>query len=127
VGDKFNNKATLVISFILTAVVFFAIVISGTVHMLYVYAAVYGLFSGVGVLLASINAEHFGMQSLGAITGAIIFGNSLGGAIGPSLAGYIFDTTDSYRLAFILCGIAAIASGVIVWLLKPSSKTQTNL
>lgn len=124
IGDKLNNKLTLAVSFILVSVVFFLIAASGTIQTLYIYAVIYGLFSGVGVLLASINAEHFGLQSLGAITGAIVFGNNIGGALGPSLAGYIFDATDSYRLAFILCGIAAVAAGVMVWVLKPTAKTN---
>jgi len=64
IGDKLHNNVTLAIGFILVALVFLAITISGTIHMLYVYAVIYGLFSGVGLLLASINAEHFGLQSL---------------------------------------------------------------
>jgi MFS family permease len=125
IGDKFNNKVTLAASFILISLVFFTIAFSGTIEALYAYAVVYGLFSGVGVLLASINAEHFGLQALGAITGAIVFGNNIGGALGPALAGFIFDATDSYKLAFLLCGVAAVAAGIFVWLLKPSAKTQT--
>ena len=97
------------------AMAFGAIAASHTVGMLYVYAVIYG-FSGAGILLASINAE-----SLGAITGAIIFANNIGGALGPTLAGYIFDARDSYQLAFVLCIVTAAASGVIIWMLKPAS------
>ena len=121
-GDKFSNKVTLAVSFIFLAVAFLAIAASSTIPMLYVYAVIYGFFSGVGILLASINAEYFGLQSLGAITGAILFGNNIGGALGPTLAGYIFDATDTYRLAFILCVVIAAASGIIIWMLKPALK-----
>ena len=124
IGDKLHKNVTLAIGFILVALVFLLITINGTVEMLYVYAVVYGLFSGVGLLLASINAEHFGLQSLGAITGAIIFGNNIGGALGPFLAGYIYDTNGNYRLAFLLCGITGIAAGVVIWLVKPAAKQK---
>jgi len=120
-GDKFSNKNTLAVSYLLMAVAFLAITVSHTIGMLYLYAVIYGFFSGVGILLASINAEYFGLQSLGAITGAIIFANNIGGAIGPPLAGYIFDARDSYLLAFILCVAAAAAAGIIIWTLKPTS------
>ena len=120
-GDKFSNKNTLAVSYILMAIAFLAIAVSPTVGMLYFYAVIYGFFSGVGILLASINAEYFGLRSLGAITGAIIFANNIGGALGPPLAGYIFDARDSYRLAFILCIATAAAAGIIIWMLKPTS------
>jgi MFS family permease len=121
-GDKFSNKTTLAISFMLMAVAFLALAASNAIPMLYIYAVIYGFFSGVGILLASINAEYFGLQSLGAITGAILFGNNIGGALGPTLAGYIFDATDTYRLAFILCVVTAVASGILIWILKPALK-----
>ena len=121
-GDKFNNKNTLAVSYILMSMAFLAIAISPTIGMLYLYAVIYGFFSGVGILLASINAEYFGLRSLGAITGAIIFANNIGGALGPPLAGYIFDARDSYRLAFILCVAAAAAAGIIIRMIKPALK-----
>jgi MFS family permease len=120
-GDKFSNKNTLAVSYILMAAAFLAIAVSNSFPTLYVYAVIYGFFSGVGILLASINAEYFGLRSLGAITGAIIFANNIGGALGPPLAGYIFDARDSYRLAFILCIATAAAAGIIIWMLKPTS------
>jgi len=124
VGDKINNNVTLAIGFIAVAAVFFIIAASASVPALYIYAIVYGFFSGVGVLLASINAEHFGLQALGAITGAVILGNNIGGAVGPILAGHIFDVTGSYHPAFLLCGATGIAAGIVIWLVKPAVKHQ---
>jgi MFS family permease len=125
-GDKFSNKATLAVGFILMAGAFLGLSVSRSIGMLYGYAVIYGLFSGVGVVLASINAEHFGLQSLGAITGAIVFGNNIGGAIGPALAGYIYDKQGSYRLAFFLCGLAGVAAGITIWSLKATAKQKNN-
>jgi MFS family permease len=124
IGDKSSNKGTLAVSFVLIAAVFFGIAFSSSIPALYIYAVVYGIFSGTGVLLASINAEYFGTQALGAITGAVIFGNNFLGAFGPALAGRIYDTTHSYKLAFIVCGIAGVAAGVLLWLLKPPPKND---
>jgi MFS family permease len=124
IGDKINNNVTLAVGFVSVAAVFFIIAVSATVPALYVYAVVYGFFSGVGVLLASINAEHFGLQSLGAITGAVILGNNIGGAAGPILAGHIFDVTGNYRPAFLLCGVTGIAAAIVIWLVKPAAKQR---
>jgi ACS family hexuronate transporter-like MFS transporter len=51
-----------------------------------------------------------------------MFSNNIGGAISPTLAGYIFDTTGTYRLAFIISGAIAVAAAIFVWMLKPASK-----
>lgn len=121
-ADKFGNKYVIFISLIVLAVAFLGVSVSGTVGMLFIFAVLYGVFFGMGVLLAPIAAEYFGLGALGAITGAINFSNNLGGALSPVLAGYIFDTTGSYRLAFILCSILGVAAAIIIWLLRPALK-----
>jgi len=121
-GDRFSNKTTVLVSFALLAVAYLGLSASGTVQMLYIFAILYGIFSGVGILIAPIIAENFGFKELGAVTGAMMFANTIGGAISPTLAGYIFDATGSYRLAFISCGILGIAASIIIWMLKPVSK-----
>ena len=69
-------------------------------------------------------AEYFGFKDLGAISGVIVFANSLGGAVSPPLAGAIFDMSGSYDIAFVCCSISGFAAGFIVWLLKPTSLIQ---
>jgi MFS family permease len=44
-----------------------------------------------------------------------------GGALGSYLAGYIFDTTSSYQLAFLLCIVFSII-GVILSIFLPAHK-----
>jgi cyanate permease len=44
--------------------------------------------------------------------------------MGPFLAGYIYDTNGNYRLAFLLCGVAGIAAGIVIWLVKPAAKQR---
>ena len=121
-GDRFNIKNTIVISFTLLSLGFLGLVLSGTIWSLQVFALIFGVFSGVGILLAPFLAELFGLRALGTITGAVTSANSLGSAIGPTLAGGIFDATQTYKVAFILCAVLGIACAVIVWLLKPTRK-----
>ena len=121
VGDRFNNRRTLLFSFMLLGAAFIALSASGAMSILYVFAVLFGFFFGVGILLAPITAEYFGFKELGVITGVIYFGNNLGGAIGPTLAGYMFDLSGNYHLAFISGGLTAILAGIFMWLLKPVS------
>ena len=59
------------------------------------------------------------MTSHGVICGVIIFSVTIGGAIGPVLAGHIFDITSSYQLAFLACAGVAIMGTMMTLLLKP--------
>jgi len=50
------------------------------------------------------------------------FGWTLGSAIGPVLAGYIFDITGNYNLAFLIFAVVSIMALILVLLLRPPGK-----
>ncbi|MDP2917042.1 MAG: hypothetical protein Q8O16_03840, partial [Dehalococcoidia bacterium] len=64
-------------------------------------------------------AGIFGLRSHGLIFGVTGFAFTIGGAIGPSLTGYIFDATHSYQLAFLASGIAALLGLILTLVLRP--------
>lgn len=66
--------------------------------------------------LSTIPADVFAGPHLGAILGVVQAGGGLGGAIGPYLAGWLFDVTHSYRLAFVAACVAVAGSAVAAWL-----------
>ncbi len=76
--------------------------------MLFVFAAVYGIaHGGFFTVMSPTVAELFGTRAHGALFGTVLFFGSVGGAIGPFLAGAAFDALGSYRLAFgMLCLVA---------------------
>jgi cyanate permease len=53
-------------------------------------------------------AELFGLRSHGLIFGVFAISVSWGGAMGPLLTGYLFDVTNSYQMAFQLCGVISL-------------------
>ena len=118
-GDRFGNKITIFISVVLLTAGYLGIVISESRLALYTFAVIYGCVSGFGILMAPLVAEYYGTGSLGAVTGSILFANSIGAAIGPTMAGFIFDTTGSYRVAFLICALLAVIASILFWLLKP--------
>ncbi len=80
----------------------------------YLFAVLFGLaFGGIVPLQTIVPAELFGIKFLGAIMGGLMLLGTTGGALGPPLAGSIFDITRSYSLAFIIC---IILGGVSVLL-----------
>ncbi len=118
-GDRFSNKTMIFTSVLLLALGYLGMVISESKATLYIFAVAYGCTSGFGILLAPLSAEYYGVKSLGAVTGAIGFANSIGAAIGPTMAGFIYDTTGSYRIGFLICALLALFAGVLFWVLKP--------
>jgi len=60
------------------------------------------------------------MGSHGVLFGIIAFSGTVGGAIGPVLAGHIFDITRSYQLVFLILTGVSIASLLLSLFLKPA-------
>jgi MFS family permease len=56
-----------------------------------------GWVPNISVLIADI----FGITHYGKLWATVQVGGGLGGLVGPILAGYVFDTTGSYRIAFL--------------------------
>jgi len=118
-GDKLGIKNTIIISFAILGLAYIALLFSKTTITLYVFAVFFGFFQGIGILVTAFVAEHFGLKSLGAITGAVVSANSLGGAIGPTLAGSIFDISGSYFVAFLMCAVMGIICSLMIWRMNP--------
>jgi MFS family permease len=126
-ADRIGAKLSLTIGFILTTAIIFWLPFIKELGMFYVFAAVYGFaVGGIITLQSPVLAESFGMKAHGAILGAIVFSTSLGGAVGPLLAGYMFDVNDSYQLAFLVLAILSLTSLILAILLKPAGRKSLS-
>lgn len=72
------------------------------------------LYGGIVPLQAVLVNRLFGSRAIGAILGIVLFGTILTAAVGPLVAGYVYDATRSYYYAFslgaILMGVATLLS-----------------
>jgi len=119
-ADRIGNKRVIVTGFILLSAALFWLVPASNLWMLYLFAAVFGFaYGGVSCAESPLVAELFGLGSHGLIFGLLGLGFTIGAAVGPFLTGYIFDTTESYRLAFLISGALSIVALVLAILLKP--------
>ena len=82
---------------------------------IYGYAVLLGVgYSVTASLIPAMVSDRFSGPHFGTIVGAGLFGSAAGSALGPWMAGYLFDHTGSYMLAFAIaagCGVAAGAAG----------------
>ena len=120
ISDRISIRKTIILSCAVSSLSFFLLAFVHAVWVLYVFAIIYGLFSGLATFSISINAEYFGVKELGAISGIGLFGNAVGSAAGPVLAGVIYDRMGNYQIIFLLCAIAGVSSVTLMWLLKPT-------
>ena len=65
------------------------------------------------------SADLFGTRSHGMIFGVVISITAVGGAIGPVIAGYMFDMTNSYQIHFLVVTGMSITGLIATTLLKP--------
>ena len=123
VGDRIGSRPSFIIAFILVSVALFWVIVAEKLWMLYLFAIIFGFgYGGLATLGAPLMAGLFGLRAHGAILGIATLGFSVGGAIGPILAGRIFDITTSYNLAFLTCGGVGIIGLILTLLLRPAQR-----
>jgi len=119
-ADKFGNRSAFIISFVIMTISFILVLLINEAWVLFLFVGVLGFAcGGMQVLFSPIIAELFGLSSHGVILATAAFIGGIGAAVGPVLAGYVFDTTNSYSLAFIICLVLAAIAIILALLLRP--------
>lgn len=120
-GDRIGTKRPFTLSFIFLSVSLAMLLVAKEVWMFYLFAAVFSFaYGGMVTLLAPLVGDLFDLRSHGTILGSAAFAFNIAGAAGSVLAGYIFDVTGSYQLAFIICIILSIVGLIAALLLRPT-------
>ena len=114
-ADKIGSRQALLISFAGMAVSMLLLMGAGNVLYFAGFFVLFGLLIADPVsALPMLQAETLGLKRFGAISGLTNLGFSLGLAIGPLIAGRIFDMTGSYQKAFMVSILFTIAGAVAV-------------
>jgi len=118
VADRVSNKIGLGFSYSLMGLSLVWLIPSHTEWSLYLFSIAFGFaYGGMQVLFSPLVAELFGTRSHGVILAAGALAGSVGAAIGPIIAGYLFDTLGSYTVAFVICAVLAFAGLASTFLL----------
>jgi len=103
------------LGFMLTGlIIFMNIKLTSPLAMVWLYAFTTGLGSGSWLpTMSMLISTNFGLVAYGTIFGVVALFQNLGMAVSPLMAGYMYDTMNTYHLAFIiflvLFGIAILA------------------
>lgn len=128
VSDKIKKGTCLFIVYILLATTMLYLIEARQVWQFYLFSLTYGFGMGGGLILFPvIIGERFGTKFHGSIFGALSMAH-IAAATGPSLAGYIHDTTGSYELAIIIGAVASfIAMGLSLTMRTSAFGNQGSL
>jgi len=87
---------------------------------LYLFGIIFGLsYGAIDPPIVALIGDVFGLRHIGVIMGALVVGWSAGAAIGPALAGYIFDVNGNYVFAFLVGVVAMIVAAVLIFSVTP--------
>ena len=118
--DRLGSRRVMIFCFFLLIAGLLWLQLAKELWMIYLFAVIYGIaHGGFFTTLSPLVAEFFGIKSHGALFGITMFCGTFGGALGPFLAGYIFDITGGYGLAIWICILMSALGFVLISLLKP--------
>jgi MFS family permease len=122
-SDKIGREKTVLVAVVLAMVGLGALMSvrdTSQMWMLYIYAICSGFATGLfsPTIIVGV-ADIFHGRNIGAISALILTGVGFGGAIGPWLGGYIYDTLGSYHVAFIISLAAFALAGISFWIAAP--------
>jgi MFS family permease len=119
-ADRLGRPGAILLSFGLSGAGILALLaVRDPSHLwrVYLFAATFGFALGTrGPIVSAATADHFRGRRFGTIYGVVHFGNGVGGALGPLIAGFVFDLYGSYTLGFLIafvCLVVAAASMLV--------------
>jgi len=62
--------------------------------------------------------DYFGRRSFGSLRGIVTLFQSLMSTLGPLGAGFVYDVTGNYKIAFLVIGGMYLISSILFWTLK---------
>jgi MFS family permease len=119
-ADRIGARKVFILSFVPMLAVLLLLLPLAEAWQISLLVFVMACGNGAGAtLLSTLNAELFGLRAHGLIFGFCSLISSLGAALGPFIAGYIFDTSGGYQWAFLFCGVLIAIGLAISVLLSP--------
>ncbi|HWV90663.1 MAG TPA: MFS transporter [Burkholderiales bacterium] len=133
-SDRVERELVYVVGIMImvaSAFVLLALGASPTRWGAYGYAMLLGVgYSVTASLTPAMVSDRFSGRHFGAIVGIGLLGAAVGSALGPWIAGRLYDTTGSYTVAFMLaagCGAISAAAGWRVRTLRRQSFRQEGV
>jgi MFS family permease len=126
-NDRIGGKRSLIICFIVLLCGLIWLQVTSKAWMLFLFATIYGLaHGGFFTVMSPTVAELFGTGSHGLLFGIVLFCGTIGGAVGPLMAGHAFDLTGNYRTVFFVLTVLVVIGFILIMLLQPLKESDAK-
>ncbi len=123
--DRCDKRYVIMVCFLIQGIAVFTLAHYHHVVILYLGTLAFGLTMGNIIMMQSlITGECFGLVSFATVSGLAGVFTMSGAAFGPSIAGFIFDATGSYQMAFTIFAAMSVVAILVIYFAKPP-KPQT--
>jgi len=127
ISDRAGRIPALGFCLLLQALAFVGFSWSTGLLSLLCVAAMFGFsYAGGSMLFPAIVGDYFGRLAVGAIVGFLFAIAGSAAAVGPLVAGYIYQTTGRYDAAFLLGAALNLAAFVLMLFLKKPDRVITQ-
>jgi MFS family permease len=117
---KFNIRYLAVIGLIIQLMSLGILMSTGDLTFIYVYAALFGLSNGVlSTATPTIVGEYYGRERYAQVMGVVLGLCLAVEAAAPAIAGFIYDVTTEYILAFAIVATFSSVGLVCISLARP--------
>jgi len=113
VGDRVSKQYLLAVASVLQGIGIFILANATGLAYVWPFLLIYGLgYGGAIPLTQALRADLFGRKAFATIGGIIMPATTVGAVLGPIFAGYMYDVTGSYRIAFYTFVVLILLSGL---------------
>lgn len=126
-ADKIGFSKIIGISTTLSAFTMLFLIGIRDVWMLYLFVALFGMaYGGKGATIGGMMGQLFGVESLPPLMALLTTARAAGAIVGPMLGGYIFDSTGSYTIAFIIGAACYAITAILAFTVKPPPEKNAS-
>jgi MFS family permease len=119
-GDRVSKQYLLAAASVLQGIGIFILANATSLAHVWPFLLIYGLgYGGAIPLTQALRADLFGRKAFATIGGIIMPATTVGAVIGPVFAGYMYDVTESYRIAFYTFVVLILLSGLTFLFVRP--------
>jgi MFS family permease len=122
-ADRLGAKVAVVTNFAIVAAASALLVVPSLPGGVLLFLVLHGFATAAeDVVMPLIVGQRFGMKNLGRIYGLLLIALVPGGAIGPVLAGRVFDVSGSYGFVFAAFVVTNLSAVLALMLVRPRGR-----